>query len=230
MSILTVIPARGGSKGIPQKNIYPLNRKPLLVYTIDALRSCHSEMFITVSTDNEEIASIAKKEGIYIISRPDEFSSDTASTESVLLHALDYMKLKEKIEFEYVLTAQPTSPFRKTETIDNFINEFMSVKNTYNAQLTLHEDYSDFWIKTKKHKFERLYPDAPRRRQDRSPLYVENSCLYLTDTNILKQTKSILGSKCNGFVIHGNEILDINEMKDIEIAEIIMKTNDLYNR
>jgi CMP-N-acetylneuraminic acid synthetase len=223
MTILTVIPARGGSKGIPKKNIYPLNGKPLLLYTIEALRACKNKMFILVSTDSNEIADIAKENGIYTIERPEAFSTDTASTESVLLHALDYMRRNEHREFEYVITAQPTTPFRKSSTIDNFIDEFKKKKYVYNAQLTLHNDYTDFWIRKGVDTFERLYHNAPRRRQERNPLYAENSYLYITESQVLEKTKSILGTKCAGFIIEGYEILDINEMANMEMAEYLLK-------
>jgi CMP-N-acetylneuraminic acid synthetase len=223
MTILTVIPARGGSKGIPRKNIYPLNGKPLLLYTIEALQACENKMFILVSTDSNEITNIAKRNGVYTIRRPDLFSTDTASTESVLIHALNYMRENENREFEYVITAQPTTPFRKSVTIDSFINEFRKRKDIYNAQLTLHADHSDFWIKKDINAFVRLYPHAPRRRQERNPLYVENSCLYITESKILRETESVLGTKCTGFIIDNYEALDINEMEDMEKAEYLLK-------
>jgi CMP-N-acetylneuraminic acid synthetase len=223
MTILTVIPARGGSKGIPKKNIYPLNGKPLLLYTIEALRACKNKMFVLVSTDSDEIAEIAKENGVYTIKRPEIFSTDTASTESVLIHALDNMRQNEHREFEYVITAQPTTPFRRPSTIDSFINEFEKKRDIYNAQLTLHSDNTDFWIKKDINTFERLYPNAPRRRQERAPLYAENSCLYITESRILEETKSVLGTKCTGFLIESYEALDINEMEDMEKAEYFLK-------
>lgn len=227
MSILAVIPARGGSKGIPKKNIYPLNGKPLLLYTIDSLQSSNIELFIAVSTDSDEIGNIAGKAGVYTIKRPPDISSDTAKTESALLHALDYLREEEGRIFDYVLTAQPTSPFRKSSTINKFVEQFLKNKDQYDAQLTLHEDYTDFWIKNGKNEFERLYPHAPRRRQERKPLYAENSCLYITNAEILKKKNSIMGSKCAGFIIDAKEAIDINEIKDIELAEILLRNYSL---
>jgi len=223
MNILAVIPARGGSKSIPQKNIYPLNGKPLILYSIDALKACKSELFIVVSTDSKEIGYIAAERGIYTIDRPVEFSTDTAKTEDALLHALDYLKYQEGKIFDYILTVQPTSPFRQTTTIDRFIDHFIKIKNQYNAQLTLHEIYTDFWIKYNDNEYQRLYPDAPRRRQERKPLYVENSCLYITESKILKKTNYILGTKCAGFIINEKEAIDINEMNDIYFAEAMLQ-------
>ncbi|MDR2408497.1 MAG: acylneuraminate cytidylyltransferase family protein [Bacteroidales bacterium] len=225
-SILAIIPARGGSKGIPKKNICLLNGKPLLLYTIEALQACRTTMFIVVSTDNAEITAIAKTKNICVINRPRKFATDRANTESVLLHVLNYLEKQENKGFEFILTVQPTSPFRKPETIDRFINRFLRKKNVYNAQLTLHEDYADFWVKNN-YKYTRLYPDAPRRRQDRKPLYVENGCLYITNSKVLRETNSVLGSRCNGFIIDKSESLDINEMEDLEMANIIMRNKIL---
>lgn len=229
MSILAVIPARGGSKGILKKNIYPLNGKPLLLYTIEALQACNTELFITVSTDCKEIMKVARRGGVYVVERPDDISSDTASTESVLLHCLDYIKSKESRLFDLVLTAQPTSPFRKASTVDGFISHYLKIHGKYNAQFTLHEDFNDFWIKIDKNEFKRLHHDAPRRRQERNPLYVENSCLYITDVKILRITNNILGSKCSGYIIDNKEALDINEMKDLVLAEALLQKCYLPN-
>ena len=95
-NILIVIPARGGSKGIPKKNIYPINGKPLILYTIDVALKAELDGDIVVSTDSDEIANVVKNytDSVEIIKRPDNISGDNASTESALLHAIDYMKDK----------------------------------------------------------------------------------------------------------------------------------------
>lgn len=224
MNILVVIPARGGSKGIPFKNIYPINSKPMIEYTIEAILEAKIECDIVVSTDSEKISEIARKySSIIIIKRPNEISGDFATTESSLIHALDYMEVNGNKRFDYVITLQPTSPLRKSSTISKFLEEFQKVKNVYDAQLTLHQSFSDYWTVDENGEFVRLFKDAPRRRQARKPLYVENSCIYITSAKSLRETNSVLGYKTNGFIISEVEGMDINEYNDIKLAESYLK-------
>lgn len=220
MKILVIIPARGGSKGIPLKNIYPLANKPLIEYTIESILNTKNEFTVAVSTDSDEIAQVVSKYSeVHIVKRPENLSGDNASTESTLLHCIEWFEKEKYQKFDYVITLQPTSPFRKSETIDKFVSEFINLGNEYDAQLTLTENYTDFWVQDSVDNFSRLYKNASRRRQERKPLYAENSCIYITSVQTLKETKSVLGSKINGFVIDEIEGFDINEMVDIKIAE-----------
>src|SRR5574344_397852 len=114
MNILTIIPARGGSKGIPHKNIKPLNGKPLIYYTIDCARAICNDEDICVSTDDAEIISVVEQYGLKVpFVRPAELASDTAGTYEVLLHALDFYE-KQGRHYDVVLLLQNTSPFRSS--------------------------------------------------------------------------------------------------------------------
>lgn len=224
MQYLIVVPARGGSKGIPGKNIYPINGKPLLEYTLEvAISAKLDNAEIAVSTDSEQIKEVARKyKEVFIIDRPSEISGDKASTESALIHALDYMESSQKKKYDAVVTLQATSPLRKPETLRRFIKAYGYNYPKYDALLSLHKDRSDFWHEFDNDKFERLFKDAPRRRQERTPLFVENSAYYVTDASALRKTGSVLGTAVNGFVISNYEAVDINEMIDIYITEGIM--------
>lgn len=225
MQKLIVVPARGGSKGIPGKNIYPVCGRPLLEYTLDVIEKADLEdTDAAVSTDSYEIMEVAKRyPGIHIIKRPDEISGDRASTESALLHALDYMEKKLDKKYDAVVTLQATSPLREAKTLREFIETFEKNYPEYDAQLSLNEDRTDFWVRHEDGSFGRLYPDAPRRRQERKPLYVENSAYYITDSNALREGKSVLGNRVNGYVISEKEAVDINEPVDILVAEALIK-------
>ena len=224
MQHLIVIPARGGSKGIPGKNIFPINGKALLEYTIEvALEASLENADIAVSTDSEKIKAVANKyKDIYVVDRPAEISGDKASTESALLHALDFMEKSYKKNYDSVITLQATSPLRKSETLRRLIEEFENGYPKFDALLSLNENRSDFWQEVKQGSYERLFKDAPRRRQERKPLYVENSAYYITGVDALRATKSVLGNVVNGFLIDEYEAIDINEMIDIYIAEGIL--------
>ena len=252
MNILAVIPARGGSKGIPHKNITPLSGKPLLTYTIEAATDAGCLTDIVVSTDDEAIMRVAEQSGakrimpgtaagkdtaeedvrgvrdvttangLWIVQRPADISGDTASTEAALLHALSVMEEQTGTAYDAVMCLQTTSPFRKPETIRAFAAQFEKDLDRFDALLTLHENRADHWVRHADGHFARLYPDAPRRRQERDPLYIENSAIYLTTVKALKETGSILGIRINGFVISEKEGTDINEPIDLIIAEGLM--------
>lgn len=225
MRKLIVVPARGGSKGIPKKNIYPVNGKPLLMYTLDLLEETElKDADIVVSTDSNDIKAVAKKyRNITVIDRPDEISGDRASTESVLIHALDVMEEKHGKKYDAVITLQATSPLRKRKTLLEFVEMYENLFPSFDAQISLNEDRTDFWIKREDGRFERLHKDAPRRRQEREPLYVENSAYYITDVDALRSTGSILGTAVNGYIISDVEAVDINDPVDILIAENLIR-------
>ena len=223
MRYLVVIPARGGSKGIPHKNIYPIQGKPLLQYTLDCIEQVEFEGDIVVSTDDLMIAEVAdKNKNVVVVNRPAEISGDTAKTEDALLHALTYMKEQYNKTYDAVVTLQATSPLRKSSTIQKFLSEFEHNLPTHDALLTLTENRSDFWIKTQEAQYRRLYPHAPRRRQEREPLFVENSAIYATLTESLRDTRSVLGKNVTGYVIDDMEAVDINEWADVYTVEGIL--------
>lgn len=225
MKYLIVVPARGGSKGIPKKNIYPLVGKPLLSYTLEVIqRAGLADTDVAVSTDSEEIAEVARSfSGVEVVHRPAEIAGDRASTEAALLHALNVMQERYGVKYDAVLTLQPTSPLRQPETLKQFIKTYEEQKDRYDAILSLHEDRSDFWVKKGDGVFDRRDPAAPRRRQEREPLYVENSAYYITSVVALRETHSVLGRRVNGFVIPESEGIDINEPVDLVIAEALLR-------
>jgi len=224
LGMIAVIPARGGSKGIPGKNIRLLNGRPLLAYTIEAAREADVARHVFVSTDSEEIASVALEYGAEVINRPDEISHDTASTESALLHAVRFVVEEYGWSPAHILTLPPTSPLRSAATVKEAVIHYRSVMEDFDALLTLTENRGDFWRRDLHGNFARLFPDAPRRRQEREPLFLENSAIYITKTSSLIETGSILGGKCTGIVIPDIEATDINEPIDLQWAEFLLKT------
>ncbi len=225
MRFLVVIPARGGSKGIPMKNIYPLNGKPLLAYSLEMMQQVDFEGDVVVSTDSERIKEVALQiPGIEVVDRPEGISGDRASTESALIHALQTMECKKSCTYDAVVTLQATSPLRQAKTVQECFNKYEEDREKYDALLTLTETRSDYWVKEGADHYHRLYPDAPRRRQDRDPIYIENSAVYITDRQSLLETNSVLGYHVNGYVIPEREGVDINEPIDILLAEELLKT------
>lgn len=121
MEILTIIPARGGSKGIPRKNARPLAGKPLIAHTIEHAWQARSVSRVVVSTDYPEIAAVAQRYGAKVVWRPAEISGDTATSESALLHVLNYLRDREGYEPDLVVSLQATSPLRQPDDIQNTI-------------------------------------------------------------------------------------------------------------
>ena len=123
--ILAIIPARGGSKGIPHKNIYPLYNRPLIEYTIEAAIKSNRFDDVIVSTDDEEIATASKKAGASVpFMRPENISGDHAKTIDVILHAIDYLNLIGK-NYDIVVLLQATSPLRNSDDIKKALDFFI---------------------------------------------------------------------------------------------------------
>jgi len=221
--MIVVIPARGGSKRIPKKNITPLLGKPLLEYTLDAVHKAGLDCPVFVSTDDDEIADIATNyNDIVVIKRPANIAGDLASTESVLQHVLGSLTSVDD-DSAWVMTLPPTSPFRTHETIQRFVDIVHSSPVAQDCLMSVTENRGDFWVRSKGDEIVRLFPDAPRRQQERLPLFEENSAIYLTKISALKKTGSILGESVLGVTIPYIEGFDINTKDDLKLAKSLAK-------
>jgi len=220
--LLTVIPARGGSRAIPGKNIVPVAGKPMLLYTIQAALESGVSTNVVVSTDSGPIAELALSAGAQVIERPAELATDTASTEGALLHALDQMSERGD-HAEFLLTLQPTSPLRKASTIVAFVRRYAEIRDRYDAMLSLTEDRSFKWLMDEEGGVVPLLAEAPRRREARTPLYTEDSALYITQVEALRRTGFILGHSAAGYVMNPLETIDVNELTDLELVEAIVE-------
>lgn len=220
--ILCVVPARGGSTRVPRKNIRSLGGRPLLRYTIDAVAATGLDLALVVSTEDREIAAAAEAAGAEVLMRPEEYSTSTASTEVVLLHALDESGRRGR-SYRWVMTLPPTSPFRRGDTIRRFVELLAQQPDSQDCLMSVNENYGDFWVGSDGEKISRLFPDAPRRQQDREPLLEENSAIYITSVAALRGTGSVLGESVRGVVIDPVEALDINVPLDFAIAEAVLR-------
>ncbi len=219
--IIAVIPARGGSKGIPRKNLKSLNDKPLISYSI--LDAKESELVdqTFVSTDNLEIAEIAQKYGAKIIMRPLELAHDTASSESALLHALAEIENKG-IAPELIVFLQCTSPIRTSQDIDQAIIQFRS--ENADSLLSVSPSHHFLW-----ENIDRIakpinydYHFRPRR-QEMKPQYVENGSIYIFKPWVLKEFNNRLGGKISLFLMKEEASIDIDSLIDFKIAEFFLK-------
>lgn len=216
--MLVVIPARGGSRRLPRKNIAMVCGRPLIAYTIDAALTAGVSPHVVVSTEDAEIAAVAMRAGVRVINRPVELATDSASTESVLLHALSVLE-GEGQRFDWVMTLPPTSPLRSAATIHRFAEEINRDPASQDCLMSVHENRGDFWTRQADGSVRRLFPNAPRRQQDREPLLEENSAIYVSRVSSLHTTGSVLGKRVRALIIDAVEGLDINTAFDLAIVD-----------
>ena len=218
---LAVIPARGGSKGIPKKNIKSLGGKPLILYTIEQAVEASSIDKIVVSTDCDEIASVCNEySSVEVIMRPPELASDTAKTEQALIHACDFLEEIHGISVDVVVTLEPTSPFRTSTSIDKCMSTFA---RGYGDSVVTVVPFTDVLGRIVEDRYVHLIPNQPRRRQEREVLYKESSTIYCTSMSSLREYNSVLGSSSIPVVIPAEESFDINEPLDFDLAEALVK-------
>lgn len=222
MKLLVVIPARGGSKGVPGKNIKILNEKPLIQYTIDAARDVVSPDAICVSTDDLKIKSVVESLGLNVpFLRPSILATDTAGTYEVLLHAVEYYESQEYYADVLVLL-QPTSPFRTSkhiaealELFDEHCEMVVSVKETKaNPYYILREENAEGWLENSK-------KGDYTRRQDCPKVYELNGAIYLINVAALKQRNISAFTKVRKYVMDNISSHDIDDRMDWKFAEII---------
>lgn len=231
--VLGVITARGGSKGIPGKNIKPLLGKPLIAYTIEAAQKSGVLDRLILSTDDPEIARVAKEYGCGIpFMRPKELASDTASHLEVMRHAVQWLKDNEGYSPDYTMILQPTSPARQLFHIKEAVETIIktgadSVIGV--AEVPNHYNHSASMI-IRSDGVLRLVNDAPLykripRRQDRPKNYWSTNLIYLFKTHLLfdKQNPNFYGEKTSPMFIEEEYVVDIDEPKDWEIAEKLLR-------
>jgi CMP-N-acetylneuraminic acid synthetase len=221
--MVIIVPARGGSKRVPRKNLLPLAGQPLLARLLTAIGDSGVNVPVAVSTDDEEIARVAAEHRARVIDRPPALAVDTASTEAALLHALDVLE-KDGVTADWVMTLQATSPFLTGAVIREFTDEIARAPDAQDCLLSVTEDRGDYWLMEEGGRIRRLFPDAPRRQQDRRPVYLENSAIYVTRTSSLRATGSIIKGRVRGRPIDPIIGFDINTEADFEIAKAIVTT------
>jgi CMP-N-acetylneuraminic acid synthetase len=228
VKVLAVVPARGGSKGIPLKNLQPLAGRPLITYTIEEARKSRCVDRLVVSTDHEDIAKVARAAGAQVIVRPPELATDEAPTELALLHVLDALNAAESYDPDAVLTLEPTSPLRTTRLIDRCVEALMSIDEG-DSVISVTETRECFG-EIVDGRFDYLVKGQPRRRQDRKPLYKESSTVYLTRTETLRRCRSVIGERLLAVVADEDEAIDINTPLDFVIAEAVLRWRQVRSK
>lgn len=221
MSTLVVIPARGGSKGLPGKNIRPLCGKPLICYAIDTARSMFADGDICVSTDDEQIKEVVEKYGLRVpFLRPADLATDSATTNDVLLHALDFYEKQGK-DYDAILLLQPTTPLREEKHIKEAMQLFnrdldmvMGVKVSHAASILCHENEEGI--------LENTLSGRAIRRQDTKAYYEINGALYVINTKSLKEKGLPNFDRRIKYVMPAQNSIDIDTLFDFQMAELVL--------
>lgn len=217
--ILGVIPARGGSKGVPRKNIRPLAGEPLIGHSLRSAGQVAEIDLLVVSTDDAEIGGVARKYGVRVIDRPTELAADNSSTEAALLHALDVLEVEGQ-HFDVILVLEPTSPLRSAHTILNAI--VTCVEGSAPSVLAVRETRENIGF-VRDGLFCPVVPGAPRRRQDRNPLYVESSTVYACRVEYLRCSGTLVAENWGALVVPEEEVADVNTEEDFWWLEFLME-------
>lgn len=227
--VLGVIPARGGSKGIPDKNIKILGGKPLIAYTILAAKSSDYIDRIIVTTDSDKIAEVAIEYGADVpFRRPSELSQDTSKSIEALIHARDWVRENDG-EYDIILLLQPTSPLRRSKEIDGAIDLFYK-HDCELGVVTVSEVLENPVLIRKMDEHELLHPILPIsstiRRQDMPRFYRVDGAVFVNDFREVSLDTS-LNDNPLGYEISRERSVDIDSIEDFERAERLL--NELAN-
>jgi len=233
MRTIAIIPARGGSKGIPRKNIIELCGHPLIAWTIGCCRECGSLEGIYVSTDDGEIAGVSRRYGAEVVERPAELATDTADSESAVIHALEAVETGLGKRADAVLFLQATSPLREASELEGALAKFQEEKlDSLFSAASLggtfvwrrDGDRMESWNYDFNHR---------KRRQDiegGARQYVETGSFYITRTQLLKERRNRLGGRIGIWEVPMWKRFEIDEPEDLRICEQFMRLYKIAER
>jgi N-acylneuraminate cytidylyltransferase len=230
MEILAIIPARGGSKSIPRKNVLPLAGKPLIAHNLCQLQRSRYVTRTVVSTDDPEIAAAARQYGAKVVWRPDEISGDTASSESALIHTLEFLKQAEGYRPEILVFLQCTSPLTLAEDIDGTIQALLDQGG--DSALAVTPFHYFLWRLDSDGNAAGINHDKNYRplRQEREPQYLETGAVYVMRVPGFLQAKHRFFGKTALYVTPPERRLEIDDPVDFKVAEVLMRSQAQEDR
>jgi len=228
-TFLVIIPARGGSKGLPGKNIREICGKPLIAWSVEAgLKSNYADE-VMVTTDYQEIADISKKYGANVpFLRPDFLASDTATSFDAVKHAIDFYKTELNREFDYIILLEPTSPLREDGDIDRMIEKIVQNESEFDSIVSIGEVHEHPSIMKKTINDETLAPycetlELKTRRQDNDIAYFPYGVAYIVKTKSLLDEKTFYTKRNTFYKIKRYQCYEIDDIYDFLAIENIMK-------
>ena len=226
--ILAVIPARGGSKGVPRKNIRLLAGRPLIVYTLEAALAVRCRLHrLIVSTDDAEIAEVARRYGVDVpFMRPAELAGDGVPMIPVLQHAVQTVEAMDNIHLDWVLLLQPTAPFRTPQDIEAALD--LAAGAGCDSVISVVQVFAVHPILMKRIENDRLLPfcieeqEGTRRQDYQPPAYMRNGAIYLTRGAVLVEQNSIWGQVIRPYVMPEERSISIDSELDLKLAELML--------
>lgn len=219
---LAIIPARGGSKGIPRKNILPLAGKPLIAYNIEQARRSRYITRLIVSTDDAEIAAVAQRYGAEVVWRPPEISGDTASSEAALLHTLEHLHRAEDYRPEILVFLQCTSPLTLAEDIDGTIQVLLD--EGADSALAVIPFHYFLWRRDGEDAVGINHDKRYRPlRQERQPQYLESGAVYVMRVSGFLQARHRFFGRTALYIMPAERRLEIDDPVDLKIAEVLLR-------
>jgi CMP-N-acetylneuraminic acid synthetase len=225
-SFLAVVPARAGSKGLPNKNILPLRGRPLISYSIEAGKRSKYIDEVVVSTDSAKIAFFAKKFGAKVpFMRPKELATDSAKSVDMLLHTVLFYKRVLKRKFDYLVLLQPTSPLRSFRDVDSAIE--LLLKKCANSVISVQEQkplFSNYIDRTLSMNSFLDSSMQTKRRQELKSIYSLNGAIYIVNIEkFLKKRTLFCAKKSFAYVMSRRNSVDIDDIYDFKFASTILK-------
>lgn len=224
-NIIAIIPARGGSKGLPRKNIRLLNGKPLIYYTINEAKKSKYLCRLIVSTEDSEIAETAMKFQAEVIERPVKLAQDDTPSIPVYQHAIKYLEEVENFYSHIIVILQATSPLRVVGDIDGAIEKFL--EGGYDSVVSVCEtECPPHWMYTLAG--DRLRPvieggDKILRRQDAPQVYRLNGAVYVIGRDVIIREGRLLGNDTRAYIMPSERSVDIDTELDFKLAEVLIK-------
>jgi len=225
MECLAVIPARGGSKGIPRKNILPLAGKPLIAYNIEQARRSRYISRLVVSTDHAEIAAVARQYGAEVVWRPAEISGDTASSESALLHVLESLRQGERYLPDILVLLQCTSPLTLAEDMDGTVQALLD--QDADSALAVIPFHYFLWRQAERDAVGINHDKRVRPlRQEREPQYLESGAVYAMRVDGFLRARHRFFGKTALYIMPAERRLEIDDPVDLQVAEVLLRQEE----
>jgi len=226
-SVLAIIPARGGSKELPGKNIKELCGKPLIAWSIEVAENCSAIDRIVVSTDDDQIVDGVKKYGAEVpFERPAELANDTASTINVIFHTIDWLREHQDFRPEYILLLQPTSPLRTVEDIEGTI-QTLKDKDARAVVSVCETDHHPWWsniLSEDGNMKDFIRPKIlDKRRQDLPKYYRLNGAIYLAATKYLRERNGFFGPNTFAYEMPKERSVDIDSDLDFKLVSLLLQ-------
>ena len=221
MRVLAIIPARGGSKGVPGKNIKVLGNKPLILHAIDCAKKSRKITDIVVTTDSEEILSVVSDLDIKVVKRPESLAEDTSNVVTAVQHA--YNELRE--DYDIIILLQPTAPLRTAKDLDAIVQIFEDNESVENVVSVVPMDDvhpARMYTMNFNKELTSFIPNTETlRRQDLVPVYYRNGCFYAIRTSAFFREHSFMISNKRAYVMDPNWLVNIDTIRDFKLATVL---------